>query len=453
MPHDEAQAIQELLSSYAGLFGFFEAEGEELVIVGGAVRDLVAAAALPAKLDVDFATSALPEKTIAILKKNRLRFFTTGIRFGTISTIHAASGRMLELTTYRPDESYTAGSRKPEVTFGTSLEADLIRRDLSINAMALRSDGSIVDLFGGREAIAARKLEVPGGGLERTRIILRDDPLRILRIARFAARLDYRATRETTTAATECAPWLQTISHERWKAELDKLLVAPHPAAGLRWLQETGALREVLPEALPLLESDGFDRWCEALQQLPTEPHHLRWSWLLLGAAIAGGAVGDATTWPDAAARQQTVALLAERLKWSNEERLVVGELIALPFGPAQLEGLSELELRRWVARTEPRVVDQCALLTALAQMSGDAATMAPFFARVEALSGDATPVPQLPAGFGKVLMTSLALQPGPAVGQAVEAVKQAIIDGRIANRGSAQDYLAWLRNELPAQH
>lgn len=451
MPHDEAQAIQELLSSYAGLFGFFEAEGEELVIVGGAVRDLIAAAALPAKLDVDFATSALPEKTIDILKKNRLRFFTTGIRFGTISTIHA--GKTLELTTYRPDESYTVGSRKPEVTFGTSLEADLIRRDLSINAMALRSDGSIVDLFGGREAIAARKLEVPGGGLERTRIILRDDPLRILRIARFAARLDYRATEETTTAATECAPWLQTISHERWKAELDKLLVAPHPAAGLRWLQETGALREVLPEALPLLESDGFDRWCEALQQLPTEPHHLRWSWLLLVAAMAAGAVGDATTWPEVAVRQQTVALLADRLKWSNEERQVVGELIALPFGPTQLEGLSELELRRWVARTEPRVVDQCALLTALAQMSGTTATMAPFFARVEALSGDATPVPALPAGFGKVLMTELGLQPGPAVGQAVEAVKQAIIDGRIANRGSAEDYLAWLRNELPAQH
>ncbi len=200
MPHDEAQAIQDLLGRHAGLFGFFEAEGEELVIVGGAVRDIISAAALPAKLDVDFATSALPEKTIEILKKNKLRFFTTGIRFGTISTIHADSGRMLELTTYRPDESYTPGSRKPEVSFGTSLEADLIRRDLSINAMALRSDGSIVDLFGGREAIAARRLEVPGGGLERTRIILRDDPLRILRIARFAARLDYRATDDTTTA-------------------------------------------------------------------------------------------------------------------------------------------------------------------------------------------------------------------------------------------------------------
>ena len=445
MPHDEAQAIQALLVSYAELFGFFEAEGEELVIVGGAVRDLIAQAALPAKLDVDFATSALPEKTIAILKKNRLRFFTTGIRFGTISTIHA--GKTLELTTYRPDESYTPGSRKPEVTFGNSLEADLIRRDLSINAMALRSDGTIVDLFGGREAIAACKLEVPGGGLERTRIILRDDPLRILRIARFAARLDYRPTDDTTAAATECAPWLQTISHERWKAELDKLLVAPHPAAGLRWLHATGALREVLPEALPLLEQPGFARWHDALQQLPTDTHHLRWAWLLLGAAMAGAEAGDAATWPDAAARQQTVATLAERLKWSNEERLVVSELVALPFGPAQLEGLSELELRRWIAATEPRVAGQCALVGALCELVGDASQLAAFLARVEALSGDATPVPQLPAGFGKVLMTSLALQPGPAVGQAVEAVKQAIIDGRLPNRGSAEDYLAWLRN------
>jgi tRNA nucleotidyltransferase/poly(A) polymerase len=447
MPHDEAQAIQELLSSYARLFGFFEAEGEELVIVGGAVRDIISAAALPAKMDVDFATSALPEKTIEILKKNKLRFFTTGIRFGTISTIHADSGQMLELTTYRPDESYTPGSRKPEVSFGTSLEADLIRRDLSINAMALRSDGSIVDLFGGREAIAARKLEVPGGGLERTRIILRDDPLRILRIARFAARLDYRATDDTTTAATECAPWLQTISHERWKAELDKLLVAPQPAAGLRWLQQTGALREVLPEALPLIESDRFDRWCEALQQLPTEPHHLRWAWLLLGAAMAGAEAGDATSWPEVAVRQQTVALLADRLKWSNEERQVVGELIALPLSTAQLAALPELELRRWIARTEPRVADQCALLVALGHLGSEDAALAPFLARVEALSGDATPVPQLPPGFGKVLMTELGLQPRPAVGQAVEAVKQAIIDGLLPNQGGAQDYLAWLRN------
>ncbi|NQW62893.1 MAG: CCA tRNA nucleotidyltransferase [Deltaproteobacteria bacterium] len=447
MPHDEAQAIQELLSSYARLFGFFEAEGEELVIVGGAVRDLIAAAALPAKLDVDFATSALPEKTIEILKKNKLRFFTTGIRFGTISTIHADSGRMLELTTYRPDESYTPGSRKPEVSFGTSLEADLIRRDLSINAMALRGDGSIVDLFGGREAIAARRLEVPGGGLERTRIILRDDPLRILRIARFAARLDYRATDDTTTAATECAPWLQSISHERWKAELDKLLIAPQPAAGLRWLQQTGALREVLPEVLPLLESADFDRWCEALQQLPTEPHHLRWGWLLLGAAIAGAEADDATSWPEVAVRQQTVALLADRLKWSNEERQVVGELIALPLSTAQLAALPELELRRWIARTEPRVADQCALLVALGHLGSEGAALAPFLARVEALSGEASPVPQLPLGFGKVLMTELGLQPGPAVGQAVEAVKQAIIDGLLPNQGGAQDYLAWLRN------
>lgn len=445
MPHDEAQAIQDLLGRHAGLFGFFEAEGEELVIVGGAVRDLIAGVTLPAKLDVDFATSALPDKTIEILKKHKLRVFTTGIRFGTISTIHEE--KTLELTTYRPDESYTLGSRKPEVSFGTSLEADLIRRDLSINAMALRSDGSIVDLFGGREAIAARRLEVPGGGLERTRIILRDDPLRILRIARFAARLDYRATDETTAAATECAPWLQTISHERWKAELDKLLVAPHPAAGLRWLEHTGALREVLPEALPLLESDGFDRWCEALLQLPTEPHHLRWAWLLLGAAMAGAEAGDATTWPEVAVRQQTVSALGERLKWSNEERQVVGELIALPHSTAQLAALPELELRRWIARTEPRVADQCALLVALGHLGGEGAALAPFLARVEALSGDATPVPQLPLGFGKVLMTELGLQPGPAVGQAVEAVKQAIIDGLLPNHSEAHDYLAWLRN------
>jgi hypothetical protein len=162
---------------------------------------------------------------------------------------------------------------------------------------------------------------------------------------------------------------------------------------------------------------------------------------------MAGAEAGDATTWPEVAVRQQTVALLADRLKWSNEERQVVGELIALPFGPAQLEGLSELELRRWIARTEPRVADQCALLVALSHLGGEGAALGPFLARVEALSGDASPIPQLPPGFGKVLMTELGLQPGPAVGHAVEAVKQAIIDGLLPNQGSAEDYLAWLRN------
>lgn len=451
MSLDEAQAIGDLLAQYADLFRCFEAEGEELVIVGGAVRDIIARAALPAKLDVDFATSALPEKTVAILKNKGIRFFKTGIQFGTISAIHKSSSKTLEITTYRPDESYTPGSRKPEVAFGTSLEADLIRRDLSINAMALRSDGTIVDLFGGREAIAARKLEVPGGGLERTRIILRDDPLRILRIARFAARLDFAPTEETTMAATECAGWLQTISHERWKAELDKLLMAPHPATGLRWLHATGALREVLEEAAPLLAEGQLEAWLDGLATMPPEHDNLflRWAWLLLAAATADREATSANGWPDIAARQATTTAVAERLKWSNEERSVIGACIALPFGLREAASLPERALRRWIAATEPHVSAQCTLL--LAKTPGaERQALQPFLARVAALQGDQSPVPRLPQGFGRELMKQLQLEPGPAVGEAVEAVRSAIVDGLLPNGAEADCYLDWLRTGRP---
>ena len=448
MSHDEAKAIGDLLAQYADLFRCFEAEGEELVIVGGAVRDLIAQAAVPAKLDVDFATSALPDKTVAILKNHKIRFFKTGIRFGTISALHEASGKTLEITTYRPDESYTLGNRKPEVSFGTSLEDDLIRRDLSINAMALRGDGTIVDRFGGREAIAARRLEVPGGGFERTRIILRDDPLRILRIARFAARLDFTPTEETTRAATECAPWLQSISHERWKAELDKLLVAPHPGTGLRWLRATGALPEVLDEASPLLAGAALDHWLSGLATLPRQDNDLflRWASLLLGAATAQSDPTRASTWPTVTARQAMTEAVADRLKWSNEERAVIGALLALPFGVREAEAVSDLELRRWVAATEPHVAAQCSLLAALTPAT-ERAALDPFLARVAALQGSNSPVPRLPQGFGRLLIQTLALSPGPAVGEAVDAVRDAIVDGILPNGAEAERYLDWLRD------
>src|SRR5690625_4230694 len=170
--------------------------------------------------DIDMTTDAHPSETIAILKAEGLPVYPIGERFGTISTL--VDGTPIEITTFRVEEQYERGNRKPNVTFGRSLRHDLSRRDLSINAMAAGRGGKLHDPFGGQRAIEERILEVPGGGFENTVGILQDDPLRLLRIARFCARFGFEPTPETTAAAQETAEQLEHISRERWKMEIDK---------------------------------------------------------------------------------------------------------------------------------------------------------------------------------------------------------------------------------------
>ena len=162
------------------LFDAFAADGFEIVFVGGCVRDLVMEKDEIG--DIDLATSAPPSETKRVLKASGFRAIPLGEKFGTITTM--VGDVTVEITTYRVGELYEHGSRHPVVRFGTDLKEDLVRRDLSINAMAMHRDGTIVDPFDGQRAIRERTLEVPGGGYEETISILRDDPLRLLRTAR-----------------------------------------------------------------------------------------------------------------------------------------------------------------------------------------------------------------------------------------------------------------------------
>src|SRR5699024_9407205 len=150
-----------------------------------------------------------PSETIEILKGEGLPVYPIGERFGTISTL--VDGVPIEITTFRVEEQYEAGNRKPHVTFGSSLTHDLSRRDLSINAMAAGRGGKLHVPFGRQGAIVAQMLEVPGGGLENTVGILQDDPLRLLRIGRFCARFGFEPTQDTTVAAQRTASQLNHI--------------------------------------------------------------------------------------------------------------------------------------------------------------------------------------------------------------------------------------------------
>ena len=228
----------------AELAEIFHAAGFELALVGGSVRDVLLGRR---STDVDFATSAHPDDTEALLKKWTSATWDMGRDFGTIG---GRKGDLVaEITTYRADE-YDGATRKPVVAFGDSLEGDLARRDFTINAMALRvPSGEFVDPYGGLDDIA--------GGLLRTPIdadvSFGDDPLRMMRAARFASQLSFDIEPATFAAMARLAERIDIVSAERVRDELTKLLLGVNVREGLRVLVESGLAERVLPE-LPALK-------------------------------------------------------------------------------------------------------------------------------------------------------------------------------------------------------
>jgi poly(A) polymerase len=221
----------------------FAAGGHELALVGGPVRDAFLARTSG---DLDFTTSASPEETEAILADWGDAHWGMGREFGTIGARKGAD--TVEVTTYRAD-AYDGTTRKPVVAFGDNLQDDLVRRDFTVNAMALRlPDLDLVDPYGGVIDLAARRLRTPSA----PEVSFSDDPLRMMRAARFVAQLGLVPAPEVLTAMTEAAGTLQIVSAERIRDELVKLVLGEDPVAGLRVLVDTGLADQMLPE-LPAL--------------------------------------------------------------------------------------------------------------------------------------------------------------------------------------------------------
>jgi poly(A) polymerase len=230
----------------------FARSGFELALVGGPVRD--AMLGRPHN-DLDFTTSARPEETEKILRTWGEGLWDMGRDFGTIGT--RKGPWQVEVTTYR-SEAYDADSRKPSVAYGTSLADDLVRRDFTVNAMAVRLPGrEVVDLYGGVVDLATRVLRTPGT----PEASFSDDPLRMMRAARFAAQLGFTVAPEVVAAMKDMASRISIISAERVRDELVKLICAPYPRLGLSLLVETGLAELVLPELTALrMERDEHNR-------------------------------------------------------------------------------------------------------------------------------------------------------------------------------------------------
>jgi poly(A) polymerase len=286
----------------------FSAEGFALYMVGGTVRDLLLHRDTPP--DADLATNARPDDIKRLVQATRpLAVITVGEQFGTVRlhypakaarasdaeacaptpvalvASHAPDVDVVEITTYRSDR-YNAESRKPEVTFGDTLEGDLLRRDFTINAMARDPiTGAIIDPYGGRADLEAGVIRAVGGDPERR---FDEDPLRMLRAARFAAQFDFMIEPATAEAMVRQAATLQKISRERIRDEFTKLLVTPNPMLGLRLLVDLGLMPFVLPEVLelrgvsqqPAHSKDVYVHVLRVVARTPARPA-VRWAGLL----------------------------------------------------------------------------------------------------------------------------------------------------------------------------
>ena len=222
--------------------GLFAAAGHQLYLVGGSVRDAVLGRLTT---DLDFTTDARPEQVQRILRPWADAMWDTGIDYGTVGA--GKDGLRLEITTFRAD-AYDQVSRNPAVRFGDSLVDDLVRRDFTVNAMAVRitaeGAGEFLDPLGGLSAVRDRILDTPA----EPSVSFGDDPLRMLRAARFVSQLEFGVAPRVRAAIVDMAPQLARITVERVAVELDKMLLGADPVAGIELMVQTGMGEVVLPE-------------------------------------------------------------------------------------------------------------------------------------------------------------------------------------------------------------
>jgi len=423
----------------------FAAAGHELYLVGGTVRDALLAGgneAIVDDVDLDFATSAHPDQTEAILGPWGDGLWLAGAAFGTVSAVKQrgdAPDRVVEVTTYRRDD-YEPDSRHPEVTFGESIDDDLARRDFTMNAMAVRvPDFLFVDRFGGIADLHARRLRTP----QDPRVSFGDDPLRLVRLARFAARFDADVDPDTFAAATEMADRLATISAERIRDELVSLMLGDHPSVGLQLLVDTGLDAHVLPEL----------RVLSTLRD-PLHRHKDVWAHTL---AVIDNAIDLEPDGPDAILR--LAALLHDIGKPDTREihrdgtvtfhhhdvvgaRMARHRLRELAFPKEQVKAISELvrmhlrfhtykmgwtdaAVRRYV-RDAGDLLGRLNLLTRADVTTGNARRaraiqdrMDTLEVRIEALAAQEELDAMRPPLDGNQVMAHTGMAPGPLVGQA----------------------------------
>jgi poly(A) polymerase len=426
--------VQPLVDATAELAVRFADAGHRLYLVGGSVRDaIVAGDREPAAgHDIDLTTDARPDETEQLLDGWADAMWLQGKRFGTIGALK--DDRRYEITTHRA-EAYVPESRKPEVAFGDSIEEDLSRRDFTVNAMALALPGlELIDPYGGLGDLAGGRLRTP---LD-PETSFADDPLRMLRAARFIASLSLAPDEALVTAVRKMHDRLAIVSPERIRDELDKLLVTDTPSPGLWFAVDTGLADHFLPELPAMaLEQDPIHRHKDVLAHTlavveKTSPDRL----LRLAALLhdigkprtrAFGPQGVTFHHHEVVgARMVRDRMLA--LRYSNEDTDVVARLVELHlrFHTYRL-GWTDRAVRRYVRDAGPLLerlneLTRCDCTTRnAAKARALAKRMDELERRIEELREQEELDAIRPELDGRQVMDHLGIGPGPAVGQALE--------------------------------
>jgi poly(A) polymerase len=470
---DQSKAAAALLRAntsptVAELGELFTRAGHELALVGGPVRDVFLGGR---PKDLDLTTDAVPERVLEITRAWADRTWTVGIEFGTVGL--RKGDEIFEITTYR-SEAYDRTSRKPEVKYGTSLVADLERRDFTINAMAARLPSfELADPFGGLTALREKVIRTPG----RPEDSFSDDPLRILRAARFAARLGFTVVDEVQAAMHEMASRLSIVSAERITDELTKLMLTPMPEVGLDLLVRTGVAEVILLE-LPLLrmEVDEHHRHKDVYthslivlrQAIDLEPRYgLGPDLVLRLAAILHdiGKPGTRSLLPGgkvAFHHHEVVGakLARKRLTELRFPKEVVADVSKLVELHLRFHGYGDGEwtdsaVRRYVKDAGPMLTRLHALTRAdcTTRNARKAARLAAAYdaleARIETLREEEELDRIRPDLDGDEIMRILGLTPGPLVGQARNFLLELrMSEGPLGRERATEELLAWAARE-----
>ncbi|HUC27827.1 MAG TPA: CCA tRNA nucleotidyltransferase [Streptosporangiaceae bacterium] len=469
----QLQAAAALLATISPLAdelgGVFAAAGHELALVGGPVRDVFLRRRSG---DLDLTTDAPPDRVLEITRDWADQVWTIGIDFGTVGL--RKGNWIFEITTYR-SESYDRTSRKPVVSYGQSLEDDLSRRDFTVNAMAARLPGhQLVDPFGGLADLQHKLLRTPGT----PEASFTDDPLRILRAARFTAQLGFSVVPEVKEAMTELAGLLAPpkVSAERVEGELTKLLLSPlpgGPAAGISLLVETGVADHVLPEVSALrLESDEHFRHKDVYQHslmVLTQAIELEHRYglqpdIVLRLAALVHDIGKPRTRSKLAdgrvafhhhevvgakmARKRLAALRYRKDIVENVSRLVELHLRFHGYGEG---GWTDSAVRRYVTDAGPLLTRLHALTRAdcTTRNRAKALRLAEAYDGLEARIAELAAQEQLdslrPDLDGNEIMAVLGIPPGPLVGRAYKYLLELRIEaGPLGRERAVQELLTW---------
>ncbi len=433
----------------------FDAAAHQLYLVGGSVRDLVLGRE-HALSDLDFCTDAAPHESTRILRGWADRLYLVGVRYGTVGALKG--DRKLEITTFREDV-YTEEHRRPAVTFARDIETDLARRDFTINAMAVRlPGGAFVDPFGGVRHLAAKTLDTP----REPELSFGDDPLRMLRAARFVAQLDVTPAPRVVEAIGRMRERLRIISAERIADELLKLVMAPWPGKGLQLLVDTGLCDEFLPELSALqLEQDPVHRHKDVLRHtyavvencepIPT----LRLAALLhdIGKPTTRAITPEGVQFHhhEVVGARMAQARLRE-LRYPNAVIDDVAKLVELHLRfHGYGDGWSDSAVRRYVRDAGP-LIDQLNQLTRadcttrnvrrakrFAELQDDLEERIALLAEQENLDA------MRPSLDGKQVMERLGLAPGPQVGEALAFLMEVRMERGVIDEAEALSLLdAW---------